>query len=94
MLQDIYVFPPGFGFDLENGDAPFEDDPTLETFDGPSEYKSLDKWLRDKRTQYATDNLFVTFGMDFEYVDAFKNYENMDRMIEYFNTHHSDNYHF
>lgn len=27
-------------------------------------------------------------------MDAFKNYENMDNMIEYFNTHHSDKYHF
>lgn len=32
------------------------------------------------------------FGMDFNYQDAFQNYENMDKMIEYMNANHGDKY--
>jgi len=32
------------------------------------------------------------FGMDFNYQDAFQNYENMDKMIEYMNANHGYKY--
>lgn len=87
-LQNIYTSPPGMGYDLDDGDGPFEDDKKLETFNAEGRYKNFDDWLQGQLKVYPTDNLFVTFGMDFEYMDAFKNYENMDRMINYFNTNH------
>jgi hypothetical protein len=43
---------------------------------------------------YATDNLFILMGADFEYVNAYQNYKNLDAMIDYFNTHWSDKYTF
>jgi lysosomal alpha-mannosidase len=93
-LQDIYVDPPGFCWDELCGDSPFENDPKMETYDAENEYQNLDNWLQGQASTYATENLFVTFGMDFRYQDAFMNYENMDRMIEYFNTKHGDRYFF
>jgi len=49
-------------------------------------------FLEDYSTCYATDQLFIMFGMDFNYQDAFQNYENMDKMIEYMNANHGDKY--
>lgn len=93
-LNNIYVFPNDFNWDLEGNDAPFEDDPKLETFDAEAKYHELDAFLIDLAYDYPTDHMFVCFGMDFQYMDAFKNYENMDRMIAYINAHHSDDYEF
>jgi lysosomal alpha-mannosidase len=64
----------------------------MDTFDGKEKYKKLDKWLQDYSNNYATDNILVLFGDDFWYMDAFMNFENMDRMIAYFNTMHGDRY--
>lgn len=38
--------------------------------------------------------MFLLFGMDFNYMNAFQNYENMDRMIAYMNDNYADKYHF
>lgn len=49
----------------------------------------------DHRISHSRHNhLFVMFGDDFEYKVASQNFRNMDAMIEYMNTHHSDKYFF
>ena len=50
--------------------------------------------LDDRAKHYLTDDMFVVFGDDFRYMNAFQNYENLDNMIEYMNEHHSDKYFF
>jgi lysosomal alpha-mannosidase len=43
-------------------------------------------------THYVTGHLFVPFGGDFQYVNAYQNYKNIDAMMEYMSEHHSDKY--
>jgi len=50
------------------------------------------KHLRDKQPKYATNHLFIPFGEDFRYSHAEKNYQNMDRMIEFMNKYHGDEF--
>jgi hypothetical protein len=49
-------------------------------------------YLTTKAEHYLTDDIFVLFGDDFRYMDAFQNYINMDRMIEYMNKHYGDQF--
>lgn len=70
-LKNSYVYPEGFGFDNFNDDPPFESDKDLETYNGNLEAQKLDEWLEDYSQYYATDNLFILFGMDFQYMNAF-----------------------
>lgn len=93
MLTDIYVYPPGFNFDIAGPtDAPYEDDKKYyDTYNAQQEAEKLDGWLDGLAAKYPeTDNLFVLFGMDFQYMDAHDNYRSMDRMIDYFNAHYAD----
>lgn len=45
-----------------------------------------------RASHYLSDDIFVVFGGDFRYMNAFQNYQQMDSMIEYMNAHHSDRY--
>ena len=45
-----------------------------------------------RSSHYLTDDVFVVFGGDFRYMNAFWNYQQMDAMIDYMNEHHSDRY--
>ena len=54
-----------------NDDPPFETDANLTTYNADVEAKKLDEYLQDYSQIYATDHLFVLFGMDFQYINAF-----------------------
>lgn len=41
---------------------------------------------------YESDELFIVFGDDFRYMNAFQNFFYMDQMIEYMNKYHGDHY--
>lgn len=62
------------------------------TYNAPDELQGFIDYLEDYSQYYATDQLLILFGSDFEYEDAFVNYENIDRMIKYFNENESDRY--
>lgn len=94
MNTHIYTSPFGFWWDLLSNDAPFEADPKLQTYNAPEEAKGLIDYLEDQERIYDSEHLFVYFGMDFRYQDAFINYRSIDGMIKYFNTYHSEKYHF
>jgi|TARA_B110000285_G_scaffold208228_1_gene248245 lysosomal alpha-mannosidase len=48
--------------------------------------------MEDYVTNYATNQLMLLFGMDFNFMNAYQNYENMDKMIEFMNKNHGDKY--
>lgn len=41
---------------------------------------------------FRTDEIMVLLGGDFQFMNAFKNYVQTDRVIEYMKKHHSDRY--
>ena len=96
MLTNIYVYPSGFNFDVTGQDPVFETDKTYTTFDAEQEAKNLDDFLTDLAEDYPdirTGHMFVLFGMDFQYTDAFDNYRSMDNMIKYMNENYSKKWH-
>jgi hypothetical protein len=89
-----YASPPGFDFDVINSESPWISDPTSPDFNGNAEADKLMAHLDERAEHYLTDDLMVLFGEDFEYMNAFQNYENLDNMIEYMNKYHGDKYFF
>jgi len=90
----LYGSPPGFDFDQTSDDPPFLVDEKSRDYNAPERAKLLMQHIDDKAKNYLTDHLFLVFGADFEYQNAFKNYESMDNMIEYMNKNHGDKYFF
>ena len=64
----------------------------MPTFNAAERAEVFANWLEDYSSCYATDQLFILFGMDFHYMNAFENYENMDKLINYMNANYGDKY--
>ena len=48
------------------------------------------KHIQDQASHYRTDNILVTFGCDFTYMNAPKNFKNIDKLIKYMNQKYDD----
>ena len=93
-LYRHYSSPAYFDFDIGAG----KDDPAWinddnEDNNADSEAEKFKKDLDERQSHYVTNDLFVVFGGDFQYVNAFQNYKNMDAMIEYMNKKYPEDYH-
>lgn len=64
----------------------------METYNAKDRAEEFASWLEDYSKNYATEDLFILFGMDFHYMNAFQNYEDMDKLIEYMNANYQDKY--
>jgi hypothetical protein len=95
VMNNIYSSPGPYCFDITCSDSPFEDNTELETFNGHKEAELLDEIFTDLQLNFgeADSDIFQVFGMDFRYIDAFKNYKNLDRMIEYMNFAYPEKWH-
>ena len=91
-LKNSYVDPDDFSFDIMDNDPIFQNDKSMDTFNAKERAEVFIPWLEDYSSCYATDQLFILFGMDFHYQNAFQNFENMDKMIDYMNENYSDKY--
>ena len=91
-LYAHYSSPSGLNFDVLDNDAPWINNEESKDFNGDTEGAMFAAYLTDKAEHYLTDDIFVLFGDDFRYMDAFKNYHNMDNMIEYMNKHYGDQF--
>jgi hypothetical protein len=91
-LYAHYSSPSGLNFDVLDSDSPWINNEKSKDFNGDTEGKMFADYLTTKAEHYLTDDIFVLFGDDFRYMDAFQNYINMDRMIEYMNKHYGDQF--
>mmetsp|Transcript_518 Transcript_518/g.536 ORF Transcript_518/g.536 Transcript_518/m.536 type:complete len:193 (+) Transcript_518:521-1099(+) len=87
---NLYFSPDGFDFNF--GDDTFQDDRTMTSFNGEDMYKKWDKFMNDYKKNFATNEVMVLFGGDFQWVDAEIFYTNLDSMISYINEKHGDKY--
>jgi lysosomal alpha-mannosidase len=70
----------------------WENDKTMNSFNGAGEADTLQNAMNTIYQYYATNDMLMYMGMDFNYMNAFQNYENMDRMIEYMNNNMDGKY--
>lgn len=93
-LWHHYSSPTGMNFDILDGDPPFINNTDSEEDNAKARADAFMLHLDDRIAHYRSDDVFVLFGDDFRYMSAAQNYQSMDNMIAYFNTHHSDKYFF
>lgn len=91
-LKNNYISPFGFGFDILEDNPIFQNDKKMPTFNAKERAEAFIPWLEDYSSCYATDQLFLLWGMDFNYMNAFQNYENLDKFISYMNANYADKY--
>ncbi|KAL6078171.1 carbohydrate binding [Balamuthia mandrillaris] len=84
VLYDHYGPPSGFCFECDNVD-PIKDDPRLEGYNLHTRALQLVNNAKERRKVYRTNQIMMTFGDDFQFMNANINFKNMDKLIKYIN---------
>eukprot|EP00092_Neocalanus_flemingeri_P035232 GFUD01038336.1.p1 GENE.GFUD01038336.1~~GFUD01038336.1.p1 ORF type:complete len:974 (+),score=218.88 GFUD01038336.1:74-2995(+) len=84
-LFHAYSPPPGFCFDSLCQDV-LMDDPRMEDFNMDEKVAEFVKYTLFQASSYATDNLIMTMGEDFNYMNANMWFKNMDKLKNFLNT--------
>ncbi|XP_017786052.1 PREDICTED: lysosomal alpha-mannosidase isoform X1 [Nicrophorus vespilloides] len=85
VMYNTYSPPPGFCFDVLCDDEPIIDDKKSDDYNVPKRFKEFLDYVKEQRFSYATNNLIVTMGGDFTYMDANFWFKNIDKLISYGN---------
>ena len=85
VLPNGYGPPSGFNFDDLTADDGIVDDPDSEEYNVPQKVASFFKEMDEQANRYATGNLIITMGSDFQYQNANHNFRNLDLLIKYVN---------
>lgn len=84
-LFNGYGPPDGFCFDDLCGDEPIMDDPRLHDYNKEQKVKDFIKAAEEQAKHYATNNIIMTMGSDFQYTNARVWFKNLDKLIKYVN---------
>lgn len=91
-MRDHYCWPQGFWYDERFwNDEPFVVNKKMDTFNADQKVKDFQKYLNEMADDYLGNHMLVPFGCDFSFANARLNFEQMDRLIEYFNEHNTAN---
>ncbi|XP_063233903.1 lysosomal alpha-mannosidase-like [Bacillus rossius redtenbacheri] len=80
-----YSAPSGFCFDIKCSDEPIIEDDESPEYNVPRKLNSFVDQVKKQASFYATDNIMLTMGDDFNYMEAHMNYKNMDKLIRLVN---------
>jgi lysosomal alpha-mannosidase len=67
------------------GDDPIMDDPRLHDYNKDQKVQDFIKAAEDQAKHYATNNIIMTMGSDFQYNNANVWFKNLDKLIKYVN---------
>jgi hypothetical protein len=92
VMRDHYCWPKGFTYDERFGDDdPFVTNRKLDTFDADNKTMMLQKYINEMAGDYLGNQMFIPFGCDFTFANARLNFDQMDKLIAYFNEHNTAN---
>lgn len=83
MLFNFYSAPNGFCFDILCDDDPFIDDPLSTEFNAEEKMITFLSFANKQAASFKTNNIIMTFGMDFNYQFAHMNFKNTDKLMRY-----------
>jgi hypothetical protein len=63
----------------------FQDDPNLENYNLNTTAAFFAAQMNARAAAYATENVLVTWGSDFLFMNAYVEFKNMDKLIAYMN---------
>ena len=76
---------------MEEND-PIETDPTLDSFNAEVRMTNFLKYVNERlHPAHRSNHLAVPWGCDFAYYNAPQNYNDMEKLIAYVNTHNKQN---
>nr|AYV89059.1 saliva protein-5 [Tetranychus truncatus] len=81
VLPNGYNPPDGFCFDDTCSDEPIVDDPTSREYNVPRKVADFIEVIRNQSAHYATNNIILTMGSDFQYQNAPIWFSNLDKLI-------------
>lgn len=84
-LYNGYGAPGGFCFDIECSDTPIKDNPNLKDYNVNERVDDFITYVNGQANGYATNNIILTMGGDFQYQDARSNFVNLDKLIQHVN---------
>lgn len=85
-MKDGYFWPNGFWHDEKFlGDDSFVSSKKYSTFNAEEKMKNFLEYINEMAAGYRGNHLLIPFGGDFTFANARMNFENMDRLIDYFN---------
>lgn len=81
VLPNGYNPPDGFCFDDTCSDEPMIDDTTSREYNIPEKVANFTRIINSQAKEYATNNLILTMGSDFQYQNAPIWFKNLDKLI-------------
>ncbi|XP_062548691.1 lysosomal alpha-mannosidase-like isoform X3 [Armigeres subalbatus] len=85
VLYNLYQPPPGFCFDILCPDEPFIDSPYSAENNVETKVQKFLYYVELQAKHYRTNNVILTMGGDFTYMDANVSFKNLDKLIRYTN---------
>lgn len=90
VLYNTYQPPPGFCFDILCSDEPFIDSPYSAENNVDFKVEKFLYYVDSQSKHYRTNNIILTMGGDFTYMDANVYFKNLDKLIRYTNARQSN----
>ncbi len=78
-------------FDFEGYSDPVQTDPRMVDINVKRIADEFVDMIRSRTSVYRTNEILYTFGCDFEFSNAYINFKNMDKLIQYVNQHQEYN---
>jgi len=92
VMRDFYCAPEGFWYDAGYPiDDPFVTNRKLDTFNAQAKTEDFAKYLNLMASNYLGNHMLVPFGCDFTFSNARMSFDEMDKLIKYFNKHNKAN---
>ena len=85
ILPINYGIYPSLCFDQNCQDDPIIDNPESDEFNVELKVAEFIAYTGFQAEQYKTNNLIMTFGSDFQFTNAHKNFKNIDKLIYHVN---------
>ncbi|XP_063391810.1 lysosomal alpha-mannosidase-like [Cydia fagiglandana] len=82
VLYNTYSPPPGFCFDVLCDDEPIIDDVSSPMYNVDDKVATFLEIAANMSKSYRTNNILVTMGEDFNYLDASLWFDNLDKLIQ------------
>ncbi|KAJ7516921.1 hypothetical protein O6H91_21G004600 [Diphasiastrum complanatum] len=85
VLNNLYVPPHGFEFDIASADPPIQDNPLLYDINVQERVDSFVKLAVEQGKEFRTNHIMWTMGSDFTYENANTWFKQIDKLIHYVN---------
>ncbi|PSN38672.1 hypothetical protein C0J52_08892 [Blattella germanica] len=81
VLYNHYSAPPGFCFDMLCDDSDIIDDHTSGRYNADEMVSDFVSYAKDQADRYTSNHILVPMGDDFNYQEAKRYFENLDRLV-------------